>query len=70
MNNRVHLVMVGGQIIAGELTSGPVVIKLSDGTELKIAPKGLSQAAYRISPEKPDKITTSDATVVCMAMRS
>ena len=64
VNNRVHLVMVGGQIITGELTSGPVVIKLSDGTELKIAPKGLAQAAYRISPEKPEKITTADALAV------
>ncbi len=64
VNNRVHLVMVGGQIIAGELTPGPVVIKLSDGTELKITPKGLSQATYRVSPEKPYKVTTSDALAV------
>ncbi len=64
VNDRVHMVMTSGQIIVGELTSGPVEIKLSDGTELKIAPKELLQAAYHFSPEKPGKITTADSLAV------
>lgn len=63
-NDRVRVVMADGQVIAGELTGGPVAIKLADGTELKIAPKELLQAAYRISPEKPEKITASDSLAV------
>ncbi len=64
VHNRVHLAMTGGQIIAGELTSGPVAIKLSDGTELKIEAKGLALATYRISPEKPPKLTTTNSMAV------
>ncbi len=63
-NDRVLLVTTDGQIIAGELTGGPVAIKLADGTELKIAPKELLQAAYRISPEKPENIAPVDSLAV------
>ncbi len=64
VHNRVHMAMTGGQIIAGELTSGPVAIKLSDGTDLKIEAKGLTLATYRISPQKPGKVTTADSMAV------
>ncbi|MDY7009696.1 MAG: hypothetical protein SVV80_02955, partial [Planctomycetota bacterium] len=63
-NDRVRLVMTDGQVIAGELKSGPLTVELTGGTSLKIAPKEILQATFRISPEKPETITAADSLVV------
>ena len=60
----VQMVLTGGQVVAGELTSGPVVFKLTGGTELKIPPKGLRQVAYRISAAKPEEVVAKHSLVM------
>ena len=63
---KVQMVLTGGQVVAGELTSGPIVfkLKLAGGTELKIPPSGLRQVAYRVSPEKPEEVVAKQSLVM------
>ena len=63
---KVQMVLTGGQVVAGELTSGPIVfkLKLAGGTELKIPPSGLRQVAYRVSPDKPEEVVTKHSLVM------
>ena len=63
-DRRVFLVMTNGQIIAGELTSGPLEIKRSNGTSAKISPKDILFASYRISPEKPETVIAKDSMMM------
>ncbi len=63
-NSRVHLIATDGQIFDGELTSGPLVLKLTGGTVLKIPPKGLSHVSYRISPQKPEQPAITDSLAI------
>ena len=60
--NRVRLVLTGGQVILGEL-SEPLTAKVTGGTELKVQVKGLEQAAYRVSTERPAEITLTSSLV-------
>ena len=59
----VQLAMVDGQMITGKLTS-PLAIKLDNGTEMKLSPKEFRSVAYRISKERPQEITCTNAFVV------
>jgi hypothetical protein len=61
-NNRVHLALAGGQVVGGELLE-QVTVKLAGGTELSIPAKGLVQAAYRVTPEKPAEIALTSSLV-------
>ena len=61
---KVQMVLTGGQVVAGELTSGLIVFKLAGGTELKVPPSGLRQVAYRLSPAKPEEVVTKQSLVM------
>jgi len=60
----VKLVLAGGQVVAGELTNGPLAIRLPGGTELKVPPRGIRQAAYKISEKRPEQVRTTDSLVL------
>jgi len=61
----VRMILKDGQVVAGQLTNGPVVIKLSGGTELKIPAKGIRQMGYRITPARPAAVASRDA-LICL----
>jgi hypothetical protein len=63
-DDRVHLILDGGQIVAGRLTSGPIKFRLAGGTELPIPVRKLKQAAYRVSADKPIEIKTNCSLVI------
>ena len=62
--NIAHLVLKGGQIVVGELTSGPIIVRMSGGTELKVPPKGIQQAGCRITAENPEELAMTDPLLV------
>jgi len=57
-------VLADGQVVAGELTSGPVVVAMTAGSRLEVPAKGLLQAAYRIGPGRPEEVFPAEAMVV------
>ena len=62
--NDVRMVLLGGQVISGELTSGDIQFTLAGGTELKIPASGLKHASYQVSPAKPEEIAVTDPLVM------
>lgn len=63
---RMHLVLEGGQVLAGELAD-PIVLRLQGGTELKLPAGGVRQVGYRISPQKPEQLAVTDPLLVLRA---
>ncbi len=59
--SRVLVVLADGQVLAGELTSGPLNIRLGGGSELPVPAGSIVQASYRISPTRPEEIAPSGA---------
>jgi len=60
----VRVVLSDGQVLAGRLLSGPVVLALPDATELKIDPGDMREAAFRISPDRPEQPSVADPLLV------
>jgi len=58
-----QLLLTDGQILAGDLTS-PVVVKLSEGNDVKLSPRDVRSAAYRISDDKPAEIAVAASHLV------
>jgi hypothetical protein len=58
-SQRVYLLTTSGEAILGDLTSGPVTLKLASGGEMNVPASGLSQAAFRISSDRPEGISLS-----------
>lgn len=63
---RMHLVLEGGQVVAGELAD-PIVLRMEGGTELKLPASGVKQVGYRISPQKPEQLALTDPLLVLRA---
>ncbi|OPX24100.1 MAG: hypothetical protein B1H04_02805 [Planctomycetales bacterium 4484_123] len=61
---RLLAVLTDGQVVAGELVSGPIVLHMGSGNELKVSPADLRQLSFRISPERPEEIPQTRAMVV------
>ena len=60
---KAFIMLTDGQVVAGKLTSGPVKVKLAGGAPLEVSACDIVQAAYRISPAKPDQITPAGGMV-------
>lgn len=60
----VQVVLVDGQIIAGRMTNGPLIFKLSAGGEMTLTPQTLKSVSYRISAAKPQDVMTLNSFVV------
>ncbi len=58
------IVLTDGQVVAGKLTSGPLTVRLAGGSELPVPVKSIVQAAYRVSPAKPEEIAPASAMLV------
>jgi len=61
---RVFAVLTDGQIVAGTLAGGPVHVTLAGGSKLAVPADEFVQAAYRISPERPEEIVQTTALLV------
>ena len=60
-------VLVGltdGQVVGGKLLSGPVKLRLANGNGLSFPIERLRSAAFRVSPGRPERITTGKPTIV------
>ena len=64
---KVWAVLVGGQVVSGKLTSGPVKLTIPTGGELDIPFSRLSQCSFRITKDKPDD---DDPTGPLLLLRS
>ncbi len=60
----VQLALTDGQILAGQLTSGPVRIKLQNGNEMALDGRKLATMSFRMSEEKPESLEISDPMVI------
>ena len=60
----VRVVLTTGEVVAGKLAGGKIALRLTGGTALDVPVKGLVQAAYRVTAEKPESMTSSLAMVV------
>ncbi len=63
-DKHVLLGLVDGQVVAGELTSGPLKLKLPSGSEMTLPTSKLKTIAYRVSKERPEEINTDKPAVV------
>jgi len=59
----VQMILADGQILAGDF-DGSVVVKLADGSEVKLAAKDFKSASYKISAAKPPECKASGSMIV------
>jgi len=60
----VQVILVDGQVVAGELLNAPLRIRLTNGNEMSLPPARLAAATFALSPQRPAEIKISRPTVM------
>ena len=60
----VRAVLVGGQVITGQLTSGRLIFSLPTGGGLEVPFAKLAQCSYQVSKSKPDETPLTDPLIM------
>ena len=60
---QVHVALVDGQVVAGRLTSGPVQLRLANGTSASVPVDRLASAAFAVSEAKPAEAALAAASI-------
>ena len=60
----VRLGLVDGQVLVGTLTSGPVKMKLANGTEMSLPLSKFQSVAYKVDAARPGEVSLNKPTII------
>jgi len=63
-SDRVQVVLTDGQVVAGKFVNGPLRIRLANGSEMSLSTAELGTAAFKPSPQRPEKLAVTGSFLV------